>query len=136
MQPDMEAGTPVVADFRRMGWGERLMAVLMVTLMVALPLAAVATIAGALCRLLGFHGWGGLVIAIPLAVLALGLFIGAMGNDMMDIIVGSAIVLVLAAFLWPVFSRAREATRRTKEKQQLQQLRNPAPLIPKVKAVP
>jgi hypothetical protein len=120
--------------FREMPWGERALMVLMVTLMAALPLGAIIVVAGVLCHLLGtgtqLPGWGVLLIAIPTAAILVAGFVGTMGNDLMDLIVGSLIILVLAAILAPVFLRAREVTRRTQEKQQLQQVRSPARSAP------
>jgi len=130
----MSAGTGGENAIQEMKGGERVLMVVMTVLMVALPLTAITVIAGIFCHLLGtgtqLPGWGVIAIAIPAAALTLGLFIGSMGNDMMDVIVGSAIILVLAVILVPVFIRAQEAGQRSREKQQLQQLQQRSPLEP------
>ena len=108
--------------FRRMGWGERLF----VTLMVVLPLTAIAAVGSFLYYFLGIAfnlpWWGALPLAIVAAFLIVGGFIANMGNDAMDAIVGSAILLILLVILFPVFHKARETNlRRRKEAIQQQQ---------------
>src|SRR5687767_9282555 len=52
--------------------------------------------------------WAAALIGFPLGLLAVGGFIATMGNDLMDLLVGSVIVLVLALILFPVLATARK----------------------------
>jgi len=87
---------------------------------VTVALAAVAAVAAAICWYLGaatvWPAWAVLAVAIPGAGMAVSMHIGQMGNDMMDVLVGSIQVLILTAILFSVFGRAADAHQRNLEK--------------------
>lgn len=120
---------------RRVAPAERWMGWLFVPLMLALPATAIGVIASVLYRCFG-SAWPlpspvSWALVILIAALAVAFFIFQTGHDAMDVIVNSAILLILIAVIGPGLLRARAEgqRRRSQERTRIQQTR-PAAITP------